>query len=166
MATNIPTGAIPRYRRAGNRGMVRDDVTGSWYRYADVDARLTAQAHERAELIDQTYRLGAEAADQRLRAERAESICAAQVQEIERLRDRWQPIETLPSQDIRAFFWVVPKSPEETFRDTSGRPIMSDHAPYRMEGKWRSWGSLLKATHWMPLPDPPTALHTEAPDGK
>ena len=72
----------------------------------------------------------------------------------------WQPIETWKSgiQGIQdAFFWVVPKTPEESYTDTSGKPIFSTHAPYLYRGGYRCWGSLSEATHWMPLPAPPGA---------
>lgn len=66
----------------------------------------------------------------------------------------WQPMETCPK-DEEVFFWVVPKLPEEAFTDTSGNPIFSTHAGYLHRGKWQSWGSLSKPTHWQKLPFPP-----------
>jgi hypothetical protein len=66
----------------------------------------------------------------------------------------WQPIETCP-RDQEVFFWLVPKTAEESYADTSGWPIVSHHAPYWRRGRWQSWGALSKPTHWMPLPDPP-----------
>lgn len=68
----------------------------------------------------------------------------------------WQPIETLTDPDREVFLWCVPKTVDETYVDTSGRPIVSNHQPYLHRGKLKSWGALSKATHWMPLPDPPT----------
>lgn len=59
------------------------------------------------------------------------------------------------------FFWIVPKTADETYLDTSGRPIVSTHAPYLHRGQWGSWGALSKATHWMPLPEPPPAAGGE-----
>ena len=68
--------------------------------------------------------------------------------------DGWQPIETAPK-DADVFFWVVPKTPDEAYTDTSGKPICVQHPPYLLRGKLRTWGALSKATHWMPLPVPP-----------
>lgn len=68
----------------------------------------------------------------------------------------WQPIETAPM-NVLALFWVVPLSEDETFTDTSGKPILSSGEPrIRME-KYGGWSSLSKATHWMPLPAAPSA---------
>lgn len=71
----------------------------------------------------------------------------------------WQPIETAP-RDEEAFFWVVPKTPEEAYVNTAGDPIFGTFRPYLHRGKFKSWSSLSKATHWMPLPDPPVAVKT------
>jgi hypothetical protein len=68
----------------------------------------------------------------------------------------WQPIETAPRED-EVFFWIVPKIADETYVNTSGQAIISNAAPYLHRGKWKSWGSLSKPTHWMPLPAPPMA---------
>jgi len=76
--------------------------------------------------------------------------------EVERLRasQQWQPIETAP-RDGKAFFWIVPKTAEETFQDTSGNLILSKAPPHWELCYFRGWNSLSKATHWMPLPEPP-----------
>jgi hypothetical protein len=70
----------------------------------------------------------------------------------------WQPIETLHvgKRDTELFFWCVPKTAEETYRNSSGEPIVSTAAPYLHRGRYKSWGSLSKATHWLPLPPAPT----------
>lgn len=74
----------------------------------------------------------------------------------------WQPIETAPK-DIDVFFWVIPKTAEESYVDTSGNPIISPHDNcYRVTGKFGCWSSLYKATHWMPHPAPP-ASHLPTP---
>lgn len=67
----------------------------------------------------------------------------------------WQPMATAPK-DVEAFFWIVPKSADEAWLDTSGKPITVDHRPYRHLGLFGSWGALSKAVLWMSLPDPPT----------
>lgn len=69
----------------------------------------------------------------------------------------WQPIETAP-RDADLLFWVVSKSAEEAYVDSSGKPIVS-HAPPRLHrGRFGSWSALSKATHWRPLPEPPPTL--------
>jgi hypothetical protein len=67
---------------------------------------------------------------------------------------QWQPIETAPKEED-VWFWCVPKTAAEAFVDTSGHPIVGTHQPYLHRGKWNTWSSLTKATHWMPLPAPP-----------
>jgi hypothetical protein len=71
-----------------------------------------------------------------------------------RAKTQWQPIETAP-RDGKAFFWIVPKTAEETFQDTSGNLILSKAPPHWELCYFRGWNSLSKATHWMPLPEPP-----------
>lgn len=66
----------------------------------------------------------------------------------------WQPIKTAP-RGTDAFFWIVPKSSEETWRDTSGNPIVAEFAPYLYHGKYGGWSSMTKATHWMSPLNPP-----------
>lgn len=75
----------------------------------------------------------------------------------------WQPIETAPRHE-RCFFWVVPKTAEECYTDTSGKPITIEGrgTPHRIEGLWKTWGSLWKPLYWMPLPAPPSSP-TETP---
>lgn len=69
----------------------------------------------------------------------------------------WQPMDTFRAhmRETEWFFWCVPKTADETYCDTSGKPIVSRAAPYLHRGKYKSWGSLSKATHFMPLPSPP-----------
>jgi hypothetical protein len=76
--------------------------------------------------------------------------------------DGWQPIATCPH-DADVFFWLVPKTADESYTDTSGKPIVSDHAPYWKRGRWLSWGALSKPTHWRPMFAPPRADAREAP---
>ena len=78
----------------------------------------------------------------------------------------WQPIEALPEQakDVELFFCVVPKTPEESYCDTSGDPIFCTGSPRLHRGKFKTWSSLEKATHWhpmLPLPAPPLAASQE-----
>lgn len=68
-------------------------------------------------------------------------------------RLEWQPIETAP-QDLDALFWIVAKTSEEAGMDMSPGLLFVD-APALFMGRFQSWSSLTKATHWMPLPDPP-----------
>jgi hypothetical protein len=69
----------------------------------------------------------------------------------------WQPIETAPTNEA-VDFWIVPKTAAESYVDTSGKPIVSrSSSPHRFTGRFKTWGALYKATHWMPLPPPPSA---------
>lgn len=72
-------------------------------------------------------------------------------------QSQWRPIVELDvtRHDEEMDFWVRPKTAEESYCDTSGNPIFSTHAPRRHRGKYGTWSSLEKATHWMPLPPPP-----------
>jgi hypothetical protein len=66
----------------------------------------------------------------------------------------WRPIETAPK-DEEAFFWLIPKPPEECYTDTSGNPIVArDGRARRFFGKWGRWSSLEKAIAWYPAPPP------------
>jgi hypothetical protein len=69
----------------------------------------------------------------------------------------WQPIETAPK-GAELWFWVRPLTAEETYTDTSGKPILSTGKPHLHRGTRGSWGSLFTATHWQPIrePGPPT----------
>jgi hypothetical protein len=73
------------------------------------------------------------------------------------LEPGWHPIATAPKRET-VFFWVVPKTPEESYVDTSGNPIVSSGPPRLHMGQHGTWGSLSKATHWMPLPAPPAGI--------
>ena len=70
----------------------------------------------------------------------------------------WQPIDTAPRRG-EAFFWIVPKTADETYYDTSGKPILANVQPFWKLCQFGWWSALMKATHWMPLPD------LAAPDG-
>jgi hypothetical protein len=74
--------------------------------------------------------------------------------------DGWLPISTVPNGHEEFEFWVEPKVPGESYVDTSGTPIVSTGLGFRHIGKYRTWGSLSKATHWRRCPSPPKA---EAP---
>ena len=78
----------------------------------------------------------------------------AEVERLTREAAEWQPIETAP-RGPACLFLIVPKSEEETWADTSGRPITAHGEPYIVMGPYGQWGSLWKATHWMPLPRAP-----------
>lgn len=66
----------------------------------------------------------------------------------------WQDITTAP-RDGTALFWIVPKTAEESYCDTDGKPIVGVFRAYLKMGSYNCWGALSKATHWMPLPSPP-----------
>lgn len=66
----------------------------------------------------------------------------------------WQKIETAPK-DREVFFWIVPKTAEETYTDSSGKPILSDGPPYKEFCKHGHWSSLNKATLWHEVPADP-----------
>ena len=73
----------------------------------------------------------------------------------------WQPIETCPGDDVELWFWIRPKTAEESWVDTSGCPILAIDAKPRLHmGKRGCWPSLMTATHWMyprwPLPPSPS----------
>ena len=59
---------------------------------------------------------------------------------------QWQPIETAPK-DKHVIFWTVQEYEPPSFVKPN---LGSLHF-----GKFGSWSSLERATHWMPLPDPP-----------
>lgn len=74
----------------------------------------------------------------------------------------WQSISTAPK-DIEVFFWIVPRTADESYTDTSGRPITASFTPYLLKGKHGWWSALAKATHWMPLPAGPGAAPVTPP---
>ena len=74
-----------------------------------------------------------------------------------KLPGAWQPIATAP-RDTFVWFYVVPKTADETYCNTSGEPILSLSPPEVRRGIFnKSWNSLCKATHWHPdtTPSPP-----------
>jgi hypothetical protein len=70
----------------------------------------------------------------------------------------WREIESAPK-DVECWFWVVPKTAEETYRNTLGEPILSSATPHALVRRYGAWSSLCKATHWQPyvVPAPPLA---------
>jgi hypothetical protein len=74
---------------------------------------------------------------------------------VETRDDGWLPISTVPNGHEEFEFWVEPKLPGESYVDTSGTPIVSTNLGFRHIGKYRTWGSLSKATHWRRCPSPP-----------
>ena len=72
-------------------------------------------------------------------------------------REPWHPMETAPRDHV-VFFWVRAKTADETYRDTSGRPILSTSRPHLHRGRFGTWGALETATQWTETrdPDPPT----------
>lgn len=63
----------------------------------------------------------------------------------------WRRYDPEAPPRARAIFWTVPN---DGFLDGSGKPIVSTHSGLHI-GMSRSWSSLQRATHWMPLPDSP-----------
>lgn len=77
--------------------------------------------------------------------------------------NNWHQIGVVPApMDQYALFWLVAKTEEESYRDTDGNPIVAlSYKPHIELTKPGHWSSLVKATHWMPLPEGPT-LETPA----
>lgn len=70
----------------------------------------------------------------------------------------WISVEAeKPDPDKECWYWIVPKTEEETYHDSSGKPIISKMEPCAVVTKWQWWSSLTKATHWQPyiVPEPP-----------
>jgi hypothetical protein len=79
----------------------------------------------------------------------------------------WQPISTAPK-DEAVDFWITPLTVQDKhYTDSSGNPIlMLDEPPRRHVGKYGTWSSLMKATHWMPQPKPPQLESTRSTTGE
>ena len=79
----------------------------------------------------------------------------AQAAEIERLTkaQQWHPIETAPSDVVVLLY--TPHIHESNQERVEARVYHDSRA-----GSWHGW-----ATHWMPLPPPPTQKDTPSPDG-
>ena len=69
--------------------------------------------------------------------------------------------DRLPPKESKVWFWLVPKEGVECPHNTSGKPICACADPYMYACKWTCWPSLMKPTHWMPLPEPPTGTAEE-----
>ena len=68
----------------------------------------------------------------------------------------WKPIDAQTPRHRKVFFWIVPKLPEESYCDSSGKPIYyTSPAGYRQECKWNCWGALSKPAFWMEPPADP-----------
>lgn len=70
--------------------------------------------------------------------------------------ERWQPIETCPRDNRVRQFWIVPKTADESYTDTSGKPIVATFAPYLQRCGYREWSASSKAIYWCDDPPPPT----------
>lgn len=66
----------------------------------------------------------------------------------------WLPIETAPKGET-ALFLVRAKTPEESYVNSSGQPVVSHVKPHIHIGWYESWSSLCTATGWMPFPEMP-----------
>ena len=81
-------------------------------------------------------------------------VCGGYIMDVV-LPSGWRPIATAPRDD-KALFWLVAKPSEECPVDTSGRPIEAHgFTPTQALCCYGAWPSLLKATHWQPLPAGP-----------
>jgi hypothetical protein len=68
----------------------------------------------------------------------------------------WHPIETAPK-DVDAIFWCRMLEPGEPgYVDLDSGALFLGAEPFVFIGRFSTWSSLMKATHWMPLPEPPT----------
>lgn len=66
----------------------------------------------------------------------------------------WQPMTTAPK-DREVFWWLRPKTAEETYRDTSGKPILAKTEPRVLYGLHGRWSCLLVAEGWYDPAIPP-----------
>ena len=74
------------------------------------------------------------------------------------MKSEWQPIETAPDNGT-ALFWIRGRTPDEQWvMEPGDKPVdMSNTPPRIVMGRHRScYSSLMIATHWMPLPSPPS----------
>ena len=63
--------------------------------------------------------------------------------------DRW------PDSDDVVRWWLVGKTEEEAWKNSDGEPICPNKPPYMHECKYMCWSSVMKPSHWQPLPEPP-----------
>lgn len=77
---------------------------------------------------------------------------------------KWQPIETAPDDDTPKLGWGIWQGEIHGICETPGVDIIttiSDRTDYDNGGGWwncatgDAYATWLKATHWMPLPEPP-----------
>lgn len=77
-------------------------------------------------------------------------------------RGQWLPIaEYDRAVSPEALFWLVPKSADESYTDTSGKPIVASFKSYMVHGRYGCWSALTKATHFYPLPAAPAPASPE-----
>ena len=68
----------------------------------------------------------------------------------------WISVEDgLPPEDLKAWWWLVPKLPEECPHNTSGKPIVANFDPYMEVKIYGHWSCLSKPKYWQHIPDPP-----------
>ena len=74
--------------------------------------------------------------------------------------------DRLPEEGQKVWFWLVPKPIEERkdicvwkrALNSNGDPIPTANCiiePYKDICVWKGWSSIMKPTHWQPLPAPP-----------
>jgi hypothetical protein len=83
-------------------------------------------------------------------------------------RGLWQSMDTAPH-DREVLFWLRPKTADEAWHDSSGNPVLTEREPHIQRCKFKCWGSLWTATHWMepwkPSPPDQTPAGVDLPDG-
>ena len=78
-----------------------------------------------------------------------------------KLSQGWKPIETALEEQV-GLFWVVGRQMDKQWlMDVDDEPVdTSDHPGRLAIGKNKCvWSALEKATHWMPLPEPPSTSY-------
>lgn len=72
---------------------------------------------------------------------------------------KWQPIDTHPgyASTLVSLFWLEPLPPDEQPRFEKGDEPVNFTLEYERrfhKGRYGSWSSLCRATHWLPLAPP------------
>lgn len=132
----------------------------------NLDAAETERDSLRAQLAARDERIrGLEEAQTSMYAEgkRFEGLWRESAQQLAAAlaKVEWQPIETA-SAEGESLFYVVPREPhEQPLFERRDKGVVQTWKPYVFQGRYRAWSCLEKATHWMPLPDPPAMTAKE-----